>query len=262
MNLQTKIEKSLSFIESVIKSMDNLCIGFSGGKDSVVLWHLVRTVDTSCAIPAYYANTTIDPPGTLPFIRSSFKDVEILRPKESFYQLVKRKGLPTRLSRFCCEYLKERVGIGKNMFEGVRSEESKNREGRDYIQCDTRKFYKGGKHIYPIYDWSEKDVWKYIEMFSLPIAPCYIQAGGNMTRLGCVGCPLVSRKGVRRAEFEVYPKTLQSIKRAIHIGMQNNPQWKLTQLTNGDSESAIEWWLSGKTMDEYFKKDTQVKLFV
>ena len=34
--------------------------------------------------------------------------------------------------------------------------------------------------------------------------------------------------------------------------MLENPQWKITCATNGDGEIAMQWWLSGKTMDEYF----------
>lgn len=259
MNLEEKIKGSNKIITTVINSMDRLCGGFSGGKDSVVVHHLVRQINSD--IPFYYANTTIDPAGTVPFIRNNFPDVMILNPKESFYQLIKRKGLPTRLNRYCCEYLKEYVGIGKNMFEGVRSAESKNRQGRDYIQCDSRKSYKGGQHIYPIYDWTDEDVWEYIEHYNLPIAPSYKKAGGCMDRLGCVGCPLVSRKGARQSEFDVYPKYFDATKRAIGIGMANNPQWKLSKLTGGDSELAMKWWLTGKTMNEYFGDPTIPTLF-
>ena len=36
--------------------------------------------------------------------------------------------------------------------------------------------------------------------------------------------------------------------------MSKNPQWKLTQLSGGDSEIAMSWWLSGKTMNTFFKE--------
>lgn len=35
-------------------------------------------------------------------------------------------------------------------------------------------------------------------------------------------------------------------------GMQNNPQWKLSKLTKCDAELAMKWWLSSKTMNEFF----------
>ena len=70
--------------------------------------------------------------------------------------------------------------------------------------------------------------------------------------MGCVGCPQVSRKGARESEFRLYPKYFTAIRLAIKEGMENNPQWKLSILSKGDSYIAMVWWLSGKTMDEYF----------
>jgi len=62
----------------------------------------------------------------------------------------------------------------------------------------------------------------------------------------------VSRKGARQAEFNLYPKYYEAIKRAITKGMIKNPQWKLSCATDFDGELAMQWWLSGKTMNEYF----------
>ena len=262
-SLEQKVEQSRKLIKSILNSGDTeyigkLILGFSGGKDSNVVYDLVMDIDNS--IPCYYANTTIDPKGTLPYIRENFPNVEIVQPKETFYQLVRRKGLPTRLNRYCCVFLKEHIGVGKNMFEGIRSEESRNREGRDYIQCDTRKSYRGGQHIYPIYDWSEDDVWEYIKIRGIKTNPNYKQNGGCMTRIGCVGCPLAG-KYQRLIEFEAFPRYLNAVKLAIGKGMAENPQWKLSQLTNGDADLAIKWWLSRKTMDEFFGKPDELKLF-
>lgn len=263
--LDYKVEKSRMLIKSILNSKDKdflrkLCIGFSGGKDSNVVYDLIMDIDNS--IPAYYANTTIDPKGTFTYVRDNFPNVCIMNPKESFYQLVKRKGLPTRLTRFCCVYLKEYVGAGRNMFEGIRSSESLGRKGRDYIQCDNRKSYNGGKHIYPIYDWSEKDVWDYIKIRGIKTNPNYIQNGGLMKRIGCVGCPMA---GVRQRilEFNLFPKNLEAIKRAIKYGMDSHPKWKLTEKTKGDVDIAIKWWLSNKTLDEFFgcKDKYQLNIF-
>jgi len=89
----------------------------------------------------------------------------------------------------------------------------------------------------------------YIKENNIQLAPAY---NLGLKRLGCVGCPLVSRKRHREKEFELYPKYYHAIKKAIQKGMNNNPQWKLTQLSNCDSQKAMDWWLSGKTMNEWF----------
>lgn len=241
-------EKAIEFILTVRKSTDEeLYSGNSAGKDSAIVdWLLQKSGIT---YHSFYCNTTIDPKGSIRHIRENYPHTEILQPKESFYKLVERKGLPTRLNRYCCEFLKEYGSVGKIVFEGVRSAESSNRTGRDYIQCDNRKWQKGSQHVYPIYDWTDEDVWGFIKDKNIKLAPAY---SNGLNRLGCVGCPQVSRKGAREKEFELYPRYLIEIKKAIAKGMRANPQWKLSCATGGDEELAIQWWLSGKTMNEYF----------
>jgi len=243
-------KKTINFIRTVKDAFMGMKIyaGNSGGKDSAVLDHLLRR--SGIVYHSFYTNTTIDPKGTISYIKRYYPHTEILQPKESFYELVERKGLPTRLNRYCCDVLKEYGSIGKAVFEGVRSCESSNRSGRDYIQCDNRRKQKGAKHIYPLYDWTDKDIWEYINKWNIPVAPAY---GLGLKRLGCVGCPQVTKKGQREFEFSLYPKVYIAIQKAIGRGMNNNPQWKITKLTNCNSQKAMEWWLSGKTMSEYFK---------
>lgn len=246
MNLE---QKTIEFIKMVAKSYQNetLYAGNSGGKDSAVLDYLLKK--SGIKYHSYYANTTIDPTGTIRYIRENYPHTEILQPKIPFYKLVEKKGLPTRLNRYCCERLKEYASVGKIVFEGVRSAESTKRQGRDYIQCDNRSWQKGAQHVYPLYDWTDEEIWNFIAEKQIKLAPAY---DNGMKRLGCVGCPLVSRKGHREKEFSIYPKHYERIKVAIGKGMANNPQWKLSQLTNGDVDSAMKWWLSGKTMNEFF----------
>jgi hypothetical protein len=75
----------------------------------------------------------------------------------------------------------------------------------------------------------------------------------GLKRLGCVGCPQVSKKGQREYEFCLYPKIYNAIYNAIDKGMLKNPQWKISKLTDFDAQKAMDWWLSGKSMDNYFK---------
>ena len=246
MNLEYKIQKSIKFLQTISKKYNDLHLAFSGGKDSVVIYKLAEL--SGIDFKAFHNNTTIDPIGTIPFIKRNYPNVTIKNPKESFYKLIERKGFPTRLNRYCCEYLKEYGSIGKNVIEGVRADESTKRSKRTEIFVDTRKNQKGAIHFYPILDWTDADVWLFIAKYDLPVAPAY---HNGFNRLGCVGCPLVTRKGVRVEEFRREPKKYHAIKRAIDKGMRNNPQWKLTKLTKGNSDLAMEWWLSGKTMNEF-----------
>ena len=254
MSLHKKIDASKRFLELVLSDTNRLQLANSGGKDSLVIYTLAKEVGHN--IPIIHTNTTIDPDGTLPFIRSEMPETIIMHPEESFYQLVTRKMLPVRKNRYCCEYLKEYAGIGMRTIEGVRASESSSRSGREIISCDTRKtMEKDGfraQHIYPIYEWSDDDVWGFIRMRGLEVAPCYHL---GLKRLGCVGCPQVTKKGIREKEFQLYPRRYDACKKAIDKGMQLHPTWKITRYTDGDAEKAMKWWLSSKPMYEYFGYD-------
>ena len=103
MNLE---EKAIKFIHTVANATDKpLFAGNSGGKDSAVVDYLLQK--SGIEYTSIYANTTIDPIGTIRHIRENYPHTVIMHPKETFYQLVERKGFPTRLNRYCCEFLKE-----------------------------------------------------------------------------------------------------------------------------------------------------------
>ena len=121
--LQKKIDQSIRLLQSVQKRYDGeIELAYSGGKDSDVILQLAK--EAGIRYRAIYKNTTIDPPGTIAHVKEM--GVEILRPKENFFQLIAKKGFPSRFSRFCCEVLKEYKVLDKTVI-GVRKAESRAR---------------------------------------------------------------------------------------------------------------------------------------
>lgn len=70
----------------------NVYVAFSGGLDSRVLLHLVRTV-LGEEIPAVFVNTGLEYPEIVEFVKR-FPNVEILKPKKSFRQVIQDYGYP------------------------------------------------------------------------------------------------------------------------------------------------------------------------
>ena len=70
---------------------DGVYVSFSGGKDSTVLIHLVR--EEFPDVPAVFCNTGLEYPQIVQFVKS-FENVEIIRPKKNFRQVIQDYGYP------------------------------------------------------------------------------------------------------------------------------------------------------------------------
>lgn len=70
---------------------DGVYISFSGGKDSTVLLHIVRGLYPD--VPAVFVNTGLEYPEIQAFVKT-FDNVEILRPKMRFDEVIRNYGYP------------------------------------------------------------------------------------------------------------------------------------------------------------------------
>ena len=236
------IDRSINIINSLYDERKDYILAFSGGKDSIVIYDLAKKTDLP--IKFIHSNTTIDPPGHLNFIRKNYTDVQIINPKLSFYQLIEKKGLPTKHRRFCCSELKENVGKNSKVIEGLRYDEGAKRGKRlkalkEPEVCDYR--IKGKIHVYPILEWTEKNVWDYIKKENLSYP---VDHYSKYKRLGCVGCPLAN-KSIRIQQYRQYPKYAQAIIKAIKTNIENG---KNISFLFNDEYRAFYWWLSEKSV--------------
>ena len=114
-------------------------VTFSGGKDSVALYHLAKMAGVK--FKAHMQITTIDPPELMRFVRSQYPDVVLHRPEINIYKLIeKKKMLPIRTKRYCCAYLKEQAGGGTVTLLGIRAAESPRRAARNEVQIGNHRF--------------------------------------------------------------------------------------------------------------------------
>lgn len=182
-DLQKKIDRAIRLLQGIQNGYDGeIEVAYSGGKDSDVILQLAK--EAGIRYRTIYRNTTIDPPGTIAHVERI--GAEILRPKETFFQLVAKKGFPNRFSRFCCEKLKEYKVMDKCIM-GVRKSESSKRNER-YNEPTECRFYgrkTEANHveaIYPILDWTDNDVLAFVEDRHLTLAPVhYTSRGGKST---------------------------------------------------------------------------------
>lgn len=143
--LQDKIVYSVNLIRKAEKlalaydQVNGYYNTFSGGKDSQVLYHLMQIAGVKHA--THMNLTSVDPPEVIRFVRTEYSDVELIKPKDSIFNLaVKRKFLPTMISRWCCAEYKEKSGAGKVTTIGIRHAESVRRSKRNEVEISSKKF--------------------------------------------------------------------------------------------------------------------------
>ena len=209
--LQKKVDFAIKLLQSIPQDGD-IEISYSSGKDSDVILELAKMA----GIPyrAIYKNTTIDPPHTIAHAKEM--GAEVVRPKKSFFFFFFEHGYPSRYARFCCSFLKE-YKVCDRAIQGIRRSESRNRAER-YKEPEMCRVYSAKEKVkvyLPILEWTDQDVAEFIKERNIKCHPLYYRGGQfDVTkRLGCVGCPLQSRKK-RIQGFKDNPKMLKAWIRA------------------------------------------------
>lgn len=195
----SKVAKSLGF---------EMCLGFSGGKDSQVTYDLCLRAGVE--FKAYF-NHSFESSTTLRFIRESYPTIIKRRDhKLGFIENIWRNHgglLPTVQIAYCCEDYKHNPKyVDECSIVGVRKAESIKRKKRTAFEAKNKTTLKKNKplidayfeencqsvgtasiiQLKPIIDWSDDDVWGYIQKHKLPVNPEYKK---KKKRIGCKVCP-------------------------------------------------------------------------
>ena len=248
-----------------------VCI--SGGKDSSVIQELCIMAGVKCEF--VHNHTSVDHPETVYFVRREKERIEKLGytfrieyprfadgRQKTMWNGIAKKGLPTRIVRWCCSELKEYGGKDRVCITGVRWAESvkrkknhgiyermsKNKNNRIILNNDNefrRKLVEscivqGKLIINPIIDWYDNDVWEFLNKRNIPVNILYKQ--GNK-RIGCIGCPMVGKKGVE--ELNKNPKYKDAYFRAVqkHFDYRKERGLKIAGIMK-TPEKYFEWWMN------------------
>ena len=257
-----------------------LIITTSGGKDSSVCVHLAERAGIPFEV--MHNHTTADAPETVYFIRQDLRRLEdkgikcfVNMPvykgvRTSMWNLIPQKLMPpTRLVRYCCSVLKERGGAGRLITTGVRWAESTKRKNTRGIyetmpsdptkkiilnndNDDRRRLFetctiKAKRVCNPIIEWTDADVWDYIEAEKIPVNPLY---GCGFSRVGCIGCPMAGTAG-RQREFARYPKYQEMYIRAFDRMLEERQRRGKMQgswRAGTTGRDVFHWWMEDGTL--------------
>ena len=252
MEYERKIDNAISLLRSIPQDGPiELC--YSGGKDSDIILELAKMA--GIPFEAIYKQTTIDPPGTIAHAKSV--GATIVRPKYTFFELVERKGIPSRFKRFCCKFLKE-YKIYDRAVQGIRRCESVKRQMlykepevcRVYGRNDKARIY------YPILEWTDEDVERFVAERGIKCHNLYYDDDGKFRverRLGCLGCPM-SRAGMRE-EFLRYPRMLELWLRALRRYRETHPNTRTVRVFKNEYDEMFNA-IFCKSMEDYESRMT------
>lgn len=251
----TKLEVSIERIKQIEPRGGSWYLAFSGGKDSCVIKALADMAGVK--YDAHYRITSVDPPELVRFIKKHHPDVALDFPRDeegnviTMWNLIPRNTMPpTRIVRYCCKYLKEDGGEGRDKITGVRWAESSRRrwggiqlQDKDKTNIDPDNMDEDmvrycmqskGFVLNPIIDWDDDEVWEFIKRFNVPYCELYDK---GYKRLGCIGCPMNTNK---EEELNRYPKFKQAYIRAFDRMIKSH-QKKENNWSNG--ENVYKWWI-------------------
>lgn len=214
---------------------DGYYLGFSGGKDSVVIYDLAKR--SGVKFEAHYSVSPIDPPQVHKFIKEYYPEVVWDKIVKGFFSdLVPRKGTPTRKVRWCCQYIKEKGGGDSIKILGMRRAESLKRSS---YKCFEDHHNGRGKWLLPILNWGDSDVWQYITENTLPVNPLYRE---GFNRIGCVLCPFAGKSEIKLS-LEKFPKLVNCWRLAVY----RNFDYRIAKgrpLPFTTKEEYFNWWIT------------------
>ncbi len=252
--LEDKIQEAIDFLRTH-EPPEGYDVKFSGGKDSIVMYDIVKRSGVKHTV--YYNMTTIDPPEVMKFIRKHYPEVKWLRPKRSFFDHIRTKGMPTKVKRWCCEKLKHKIHAkesSSHKIVGIRAEESKKRAERGRVT-------RFGKEIMysPILYFTEADVWDYIEIEGLPYPSLYDE---GFTRLGCVICPFICRSGgILEKHMKRWPHMYRRFERVVGEYYEKKREFYESRGIMSAAE-LLQLWYTSKPIPLAKGKKKQAELFV
>lgn len=196
LNFAQKVQRSKQLIEEAYaKYKDSLVVANSLGKDSVVVWDLVKRVNPT--IRGFVVTTRFKPKETVQFMHEVVKEYPELKVYKSDVQIPKElyKTNPDT----CCDILK--VGPVKQAIDqmgvecwvtGLRCTEGRTRT--DYQEVEERD--KGLIKLNPILIWKEREVWQYCAVYGVKVNPLYAE---GYRSLGCSPCTKITSEDNERA---------------------------------------------------------------
>lgn len=179
-NLQNKINKSQAIIKQAYDQFkDRIAIAWTGGKDSTVLMHLVRSsFKNKIPFPVMFNDSTMEFEEVYDFIEKITSDWKInltvvkhlQKDLKQFYSTpsIQKKMLLSRQMKInAINYALKKYKYA-GFLVAIRKDEHSSRSKEKHFS--PRKEHM---RIHPVLHFTEKDIWNYIRKFKVPYVNLY-----------------------------------------------------------------------------------------
>ena len=141
------------------------------------------------------------------------------------------------------ERQKKKRGVHENITKNINDKIVLNNDNDWKRKLNEICILKNKLILNPIIDWTENDVWEFINKHNLPVNPLYKQ---GFKRIGCIGCPQSGSKRMIK-ELNERPKYKNLYFEACKKHLEYRKERNLTSYDNYETpEKYFEWWLNRK----------------
>lgn len=168
--MKQKIENALAVIHNAYITCSNkMYLGHSGGKDSCVIFHLAKQIDPEIMVIHTPKGLSHTHPDTADFLYYEVARHHIIHmvPKEHMDNFIIRNDLLLQIDGA----RRDECNRTERSDDFVMNEENVNRK-------DLPQFVEFGlfgiAQLYPIFDWTDDEVWKYIVDHKVQVSKEYL----------------------------------------------------------------------------------------
>ena len=178
-SLDWKVRNSNKVLKSALdKFQPKIAVAWTGGKDSTVLLHMIRTMNEGAVkIPVMFIDTGLHFIETLRFVDKVEKqwklnlvrvsDKHTLREYKKTKSRLKKKEL-ARMMKVRAIKKAVKKNRWRALIVGIRWDEHQARASEVYFSAR-----RNHMRIHPILHFTEQDIWDYIHKYKVPYNPLY-----------------------------------------------------------------------------------------